>query len=58
MVASEWKYSGGKSDFIMETPTPLGPYLKENFPEVIQCTRFEKQFGGRFLEAADKRFLE
>lgn len=58
MVASEWKYSDGKSDFIMETPTPLGPYLKENFPEVIQSTRFEKQFGGRFLEADNKRFLE
>jgi len=58
MVASEWKYSDGKSDFIMETPTPLGPYLKENFPEAIQSTRFEKQFGGRFLEADNKRFLE
>ena len=58
MVASEWKYSDGKSDFIMETPTPLGPYLKENFPEVIQSTRFEKQFGGRFLEAENKKFLE
>jgi len=58
MVASEWKYSDGKSDFIMETPTPLGPYLKENFPEVIQSTRFEKQFGGRFLETDNKKFLE
>ena len=58
MVASEWKYSDGKSDFIMETPTPLGPYLKDNFPEVIQSTRFEKQFGGRFLEADNKKFLE
>lgn len=58
MVASEWKYSDGKSDFIMETPTPLGPYLKENFPEVIQTTRFEKQFGGRFLEADNKKFIE
>ena len=34
MLASEWNYSDGKSDFIMETPTPLGPYLKDNFPEV------------------------
>lgn len=58
MVASEWKYSDGKSDFIMETPTPLGPFLKENFPEVIQGTRFEKQFGGRFLEADSKKFME
>lgn len=58
MVASEWKYSDGKSDFIMETPMPLGPYLKENIPEVIQSTRFEKQFGGRFLEVEGKKFLE
>lgn len=58
MVASEWMYSDGKSDFIMETPTPLSPYLKENFPEVIQSTRFAKQFGGRFLEVDNKRFLE
>ena len=58
MVASEWKYSDGKSDFIMETPTPLGPYLKDNFPEVIQSTRFEKQFGGRFLEVDNIKFLE
>ena len=58
MVASEWKYSDGKSDFIMETPTPLGPYLKDNFPEVIQSTRFEKQFGGRFLEVENNKFLE
>ncbi len=58
MVASEWKYSDGKSDFIMETPTPLGPYLKDNFPEVMQSTRFEKQFGGRFLEVDTKKFLE
>ena len=58
MIASEWKYSDGKSDFIMETPTPLGPYLKDNFPEVIQSTRFEKQFGGRFLKAENKKFLE
>lgn len=58
MVASEWKYSDGKTDFIMETPTPLGFYLKDNFPEVIQSTRFEKQFGGRFLETDNKKFLE
>ncbi len=58
MVASEWKYSDGKSDFIMETPPPLGSYLKEIYPEVIQSTRFEKQFGGRFLEADNKKFLE
>ncbi len=58
MMASEWQYSDGKSDLIMETPTPLGPYLKENFPEVIQSTRFEKQFGGRFLEANNKKILE
>ncbi|MCY1719272.1 ABC transporter permease [Prolixibacteraceae bacterium Z1-6] len=58
MVASEWKYADGKSDFIMETPTPLGPYLKDNFPEVTQSTRFAKQFGGRFLESGDKKFKE
>ncbi len=58
MVASEWKYSDGKSDFIMETPTPLSPYLKDNFPEVVQSTRFAKQFGGRNLESGNKKFLE
>lgn len=58
MVASEWNYSDGKSDFIMETPTPLGPFLKDNFPEVKESTRFAKQFGGRFLEAENKKFLE
>jgi putative ABC transport system permease protein len=58
MLASEWNYSDGKSDFIMETPTPLGPYLKDNFPEVMQSTRFAKQFGGRFLETNNKKFLE
>ena len=58
MLASEWNYSDGKSDFIMETPTPVGPYLKDNFPEVVQSTRFAKQFGGRFLESNNKKFLE
>jgi putative ABC transport system permease protein len=58
MVASEWKYSDGKSDFIMETPTPLAPFLKDNFPEVVQSTRFAKQFGGRYLRSGDKKFLE
>ncbi|MCX6236211.1 MAG: ABC transporter permease [Bacteroidia bacterium] len=58
MVASEWKYTDGKSDFIMETPTPLGPFLKDNFPEVVQSTRFAKQFGGRYLKTGDKKFLE
>ena len=58
MVASEWKYSDGKSDFIMETPTPLSPYLKDNFPEIEKSTRFAKQFGGKFLQAGDKKFLE
>ena len=58
MVGSEWMYSDGKSDFIMETPTPLSPHLKENLPQVIQSTRFAKQFGGRFLEVDNKKFLE
>ncbi|MDX2414276.1 MAG: ABC transporter permease [Bacteroidales bacterium] len=58
MLASEWNYSDGKSDFIMETPTPVGPYLKDNFPEVLESTRFAKQFGGRFLETNNKKFLE
>jgi len=58
MLASEWNYSDGKSDFIMETPTPMAPYLKDNFPEVLQSTRFAKQFGGRFLETNNKKFLE
>ncbi len=58
LVASEWKYADGKSDFIMETPTPLSTYLKDNFPEVVQSTRFAKQFGGRYLESGDKKFLE
>jgi putative ABC transport system permease protein len=58
MLASEWNYSDGKSDFIMETPTPMAPYLKDNFPEVLQSTRFAKQFGGRFLESNNKKFLE
>jgi len=58
MVASEWKYADGKSDFIMETPTPLSPYLKDNFPEVVQSTRFAKQFGGRTIGSGDKKFLE
>ena len=58
MIASEWKYSDGKSDFIMETPTPLSPFMKDNFPEVVQTTRFAKQFGGRFLQSGDKKVLE
>lgn len=58
MIASEWNYADGKSDFIMETPTPMSPYLKDNFPEVLQSTRFAKQFGGRFLESNNKKFLE
>ena len=58
LVASEWKYADGKSDFIMETPTPLSPYIKDNFPEVAQSTRFAKQFGGRYLESGEKKFLE
>jgi ABC-type antimicrobial peptide transport system permease subunit len=58
MVASEWKYTDGKSDFIMETPTPLAPFLKDNFPEVIKSTRYAKQFGGRYLKSGDKKFLE
>ena len=58
LVASEWKYADGKSDFIMETPTPLSPYIKDNFPEIMQSTRFAKQFGGRYIETADKKFLE
>ena len=58
LVASEWKYADGKSDFIMETPTPLSPYIKDNFPEVAQSTRFAKQFGGRFLKSGEKKFLE
>lgn len=58
LVASEWKFADGKSDFIMETPTPLGPFLKENFPEVAQSTRFAKQFGGRYLKSGEKKFLE
>ena len=58
MVASEWKYTDGKSDFIMETPTPLAPFLKDNFPEVVKSTRFAKQFGGRSLKSGDKKFLE
>ena len=58
MVASEWKYTDGKSDFIMETPTPLSPFLKDNFPEVVQSTRFAKQFGGRYLKWGDKKFME
>ncbi len=58
MVATEWKYPDGKSDFIMETPAPLGPFLKENFPEIIHYTRFEKQFGGRFLKFNNKKLLE
>ncbi|NOR76761.1 MAG: FtsX-like permease family protein [Draconibacterium sp.] len=58
LVACEWKYADGKSDFIMETPTPLSPFLKDNFPEVVQSTRFAKQFGGKNLEWGDKKFLE
>ncbi len=58
LVASEWKYADGKSDFIMETPTPLSPFLKDNFSEVAQSTRFAKQFGGRYLKWGDKEFLE
>ena len=58
LVASEWKYADGKSDFIMETPTPLSPYIKDNFPEVAQSTRFAKQFGGRYLKSGEKKFLE
>src|SRR5210317_1988120 len=58
LVASEWKYADGKSDFIMETPTPLSPYIKDNFPEIAQSTRFAKQFGGRYLESGEKKFLE
>ena len=42
----------------METPTPLSPFLKDNFPEVTQSTRFAKQFGGRYLKWGDKEFLE
>lgn len=58
LVASEWKFADGKSDFIMETPTPLSPYLKESFPEVVQSTRFAKQFGGRYLKLGETKFLE
>jgi len=58
LVASELKFADGKSDFIMETPTPLGTFLKENFPEVAQSTRFAKQFGGRYLKSGDNKFLE
>jgi putative ABC transport system permease protein len=42
----------------METPTPLSPFLKDNFPEVVQSTRFAKQFGGRSLKVGDMKFHE
>jgi ABC-type antimicrobial peptide transport system permease subunit len=58
LVASEWKFADGKSDFIMETPTPLSPFLQDYFPEVVKSTRFVKQFGGRHLKSGEKKFLE
>jgi len=42
----------------MNTPTALGPTLKEEYPEILECVRFANGFQSYAFSYGDKRFNE
>ena len=44
-----------QTSLIPRTPNPLGPYLKENFPEVVNFIRYQS-FDGWLVKCNDKKF--
>ncbi|MGH7496127.1 MAG: ABC transporter permease [bacterium] len=55
-VVENQYYAGGQIFPVAVTPSPLGPALKEQIPEIIKATRFV--FGSLAIKRDDKIFAE
>ena len=50
--------AAGKANTMAITPTPLGPALQENFPEVESYARISRTWNPVLLESEGKKFFE
>jgi putative ABC transport system permease protein len=56
-VYEQWVTSQGAINPSASTPYPLGPALRDNYPEVVESMHFSIQYGN-LVEYKDKRFYE
>jgi ABC-type antimicrobial peptide transport system permease subunit len=51
-------YAGGRRFSVYNSPAPLGPALKAEYPEVVYSARFDPYLGEMLVQRGDNSFVE